>query len=154
MLSDKPDAKQMLATISEKLLLQGHQIELRLGGNSMYPFLRSGDLAVIEPVEMTSVKTGDIILFKQEDRYIAHRVLACKADHLICKGDAMPHKDPPVSTDELLGRIRAYRRAKRHVELKSPLRQGANSFLALCSPYTPPLYRLLAKLKRQLTRII
>jgi len=62
----------------------------------MFPLLRSGDILLCS--SSASCKVGDIILFKQDQELIAHRVLSL-SPHLQSKGDwslNLDKKSPPV----------------------------------------------------------
>jgi signal peptidase I len=90
-------------------------LRLEVTGLSMLPSVWPGDILVIERREMEGISAGDIILFAREDKLVAHRVLrkTMVADETcaITRGDGLLSADEPVSSVELLGRVRYVVRA-------------------------------------------
>ena len=61
-------------------------------GDSMWPFLRNGD--VITPIEVENLKIGDIVIFTTEDNMkVFHRVVLLDKNEIKCKGDNCLHFD-------------------------------------------------------------
>jgi hypothetical protein len=44
----------------------------------MYPVILDGETLIVEPIAPSAVKVGDIILYKSEEKLIAHRVISIK----------------------------------------------------------------------------
>jgi signal peptidase len=84
---------------------------LRFAANgwSMLPALWPGDTLVIEPIRGSQVRAGEIVLVGRKGRLCAHRVVGTAASagsrQWITQGDANPAPDPPVTENELLGRV-------------------------------------------------
>lgn len=61
-------------------------------GNSMWPFLRNGD--IITPIEVENLQIGDIVIFNTEDNMkVFHRVVLLGDNEVKCKGDNCLHFD-------------------------------------------------------------
>jgi hypothetical protein len=64
---------------------------------------------VIERVGGNDVFDGDIVLFSNGRRFVAHRVVAgtrrSGVSNVQTQGDAVPHLDSPVSSGSLLGKV-------------------------------------------------
>ncbi len=92
-------------------------------GGSMFPLLQEGDQVLVAH-GAANARRGDIILFRQAETTIAHRLLHIRksADAIlfIAKGDNVPHADPPVSASAVIGRVVAIRRANRLMSLETP----------------------------------
>ncbi len=91
----------------EVLRLSG-SLRLKVTGWSMLPTIWPGDTLVIERVGSDKICVGDIVLFNREHRIFAHRVTGKSpaGDRtMLTRGDAMPQSDPPVSNQDLLGRV-------------------------------------------------
>jgi len=79
---------------------------LVMGGDDMMPSISPSERLKIGWVEPSSIRLGDVIVFK---RYvpIAHRVVgrlhAFNGWHFLAKGDRCPFVDSPVSEEMLLG---------------------------------------------------
>lgn len=54
----------------------GRSVKFRVKGNSMMPLLRNGkDEVVVGPYDKEELKLFDVILFRQTDRYVLHRII-------------------------------------------------------------------------------
>jgi signal peptidase I len=96
--------------LSKKLLDHGALLRFQAHGRSMYPFIKNGDIIIIESRNGSSVSTGDIIFYRRPDgSTTAHRLVQIKSREdsmiLITKGDAMKYADPPVSDKQVMGRV-------------------------------------------------
>ncbi len=90
----------------------GYQLYIVLSG-SMSPVFEAGSVVAIKPVDPQSVRTGDIITFKDPgdpNTIVTHRVLEVNEDgkgrSFITKGDANDISDPkPVPVENIVGRV-------------------------------------------------
>jgi hypothetical protein len=64
--------------ICTDLLSEGKSVRFEAPGKSMYPVILDGETLIVEPVAPPAVKIGDIILYKSEEKLIAHRVISIK----------------------------------------------------------------------------
>lgn len=64
---------------------------------SMSPTLNKGDIVLVVPCDISNVKVGDIVVFKNGDKYIAHRAIAILEKNgeilVVTKGDANEYPD-------------------------------------------------------------
>lgn len=134
---------------------------LRALGGSMFPWIRHGDLLFVRKCQFDAVSSGDVILFEQNGRFFAHRVLRpMSAPHLrnlshensflVTKGDALDGEDPPVTSDCFLGRVIGIHRRRSHIDLESPARILLGRILARLSPQSALFYGPMRKAKRLL----
>ena len=65
-------------TICSDLLSEGKSVRFRAPGKSMYPVIQDGETLIVEPVAPSVVNAGDIILYKSEEKLIAHRVISIR----------------------------------------------------------------------------
>lgn len=107
-------------------------LRLRVTGSSMLPALRPNDVLLIRHCRIEQAGPGDIVLFIRRRRLFAHRVISRSAASLVTQGDGIAEPDPPVTADELLGKVtRVTRRGKivRHEpNLSLPARVAAALF--------------------------
>ena len=66
--------------ITAELLEGGHSIRFRAPGRSMLPTIKEGEAITVEPVELSAVRTGDIILYRNGNSVIAHRVVQIRQE--------------------------------------------------------------------------
>lgn len=75
----------------------------------MFPSVQPGDTLIVDRTPVEAVAEGDIVLFGRDSRFFAHRVVkkdnCAGTTEVLTRGDAMTVSDPPVSKNELLGRV-------------------------------------------------
>jgi hypothetical protein len=79
----------------------GQLLRLRSRGSSMIPALREGDVVTV--IAQKRCRIGDIILFRQGDSLVMHRVVAKSASRIITKGDALGRLDEPITSQDIWG---------------------------------------------------
>jgi signal peptidase I len=95
----------------ELQLLNSHRLpNVRFHGMSMVPFLQDGDRVLVEPVEWQDIEPGDIITYRNSDKYPSRRVVKKTANtlHLWC--DNWPSIRFSAKREEVLGRAVACER--------------------------------------------
>lgn len=116
--------KQQLSETVEALLHQGHAVELRAFGMSMFPLLRPGSLVKLIHLPMSDVRLGDVVAFRKDDYVVIHRVRKIEeVDHgfcFTCKGDSNLNPDAPVYQSNYLGKVMAIKRRNQWVKWKNP----------------------------------
>ena len=112
--------------LAEEVVRTFGDVRLRVIGTSMVPSILPGDLVSIHRAGLQDISPGEVVLFSRNGRLVIHRVVDRKvvatADRLgepclITRGDRLRHDDPPVSSNELLGRVISIERGNRKVEL-------------------------------------
>jgi signal peptidase len=95
--------------LAGEVLRSTGKLRLRVTGWSMLPAVWPGDTLVVESAASDAVAEGDIVLFGRDRRLFAHRVVTRSENtyesRLLTRGDSMLRPDPPVTDDELLGRV-------------------------------------------------
>jgi signal peptidase I len=76
----------------------------------MHPTIRHGDVITVEPVEPNILKGGDIILYRLQSDFIAHRIVKIEERDgcgltFIVRGDASVTCDAPVKPEQILGKV-------------------------------------------------
>lgn len=101
-----------------ELLAEGLDVEVRVTGESMWPFLRSGDLVALTPPG-GRVGLGDVVAILDDGpRLTVHRVVELRAGTVVTRGDARWDTDAAVAGNRVLGRVVGIRRGGR------PVRRG------------------------------
>lgn len=81
------------------------QQAIPLRGDSMYPFLKNGDEALVErDADICDIPVGAVVAFKT-DRLIVHRVIERHGCSLSTKGDTNAYLDPWVTEGNFIGLI-------------------------------------------------
>ena len=156
-MNKKPDNLQNLQNTTIDILENGMMLKIQLGGKSMWPFLRKGDIALVKKNKITDLKIGDIIAFRTSEKLIAHRLLKINNNEenytLLTKGDSLLSKDQPISQNDYIGKIVSYKRNKKTVNVETNNYEKINYIIAKISPYLPIIFiffRFFWKIKRLL----
>ena len=70
---------------------------------SMANTIEIGDVVVVELTN--EVNENDIIVYKDENSFITHRLIEKNGNRLIAKGDANNSQDRPISQEQILGKV-------------------------------------------------
>jgi len=79
-------------------------------GRSMEPLLQTGDIVIVHRVGVRDLDLNDIIVYEKYDgSLVIHRIVSIynKSKHIIIvtKGDNNVFPDPPISPDQVIGRV-------------------------------------------------
>ncbi len=96
--------------LSTDILGQGSCLRFRAMGNSMAPFIRNGDVVLVEPRKASELRVGDIVFYRRNGGlHVVHRVVGrSEADGslaLTTKGDNLRYLDATVFPEQVLGRV-------------------------------------------------
>jgi hypothetical protein len=118
---DVRDSQRFIEAL-EEVLSHGHPVRFRAEGWSMDPAIGNGATITIAPLDGTPIRTGDVVLYRQDRRAIAHRVVRVEPMRLVLRGDTAESCDAPISPDHVLGRVVAVRNRRRSRILGRALR--------------------------------
>jgi hypothetical protein len=70
----------------------------------MRPAIEPGESLAIQPA--ARVRVGDVVAFLAPDGSIqAHRLVRIEGNRLWTRGDASPHRDPPIDREQVVGLV-------------------------------------------------
>jgi signal peptidase I len=111
--------------LAGEVLASSGTLRLRVTGWSMLPTMWPGDTLVIESAKGAAISEGDIVLFRCERRFVAHRIVAKRgADEdstILTRGDATRRPDAPLSGRDLLGKVCFIIRKERRTQPRKAL---------------------------------
>lgn len=103
--------------LGKELADSGLSLRCQVRGRSMFPFVRDGDVIQVAPASIDQLSVGDIIFYRSGTRLLAHRVLGLvdtkEGKFAKARGDAFFQPDPPISSDDLIGRVEFVSRLSR-----------------------------------------
>ena len=70
---------------------------------SMEPTLSINDYIIVKNTD--NISEGDIITYKEENTFIAHRVIKINGDEMITQGDANNSTDKKISKSMIIGKV-------------------------------------------------
>ncbi len=134
-----------LLALSKDILKKGKSIRFQAKGWSMRPFIRDGDFITVSPVEDSSLKIGDVVLYLGGgNRIIVHRIInKYKKERratLLIKGDANFSSAERVDTQNVLGKVTKIERKGRTKRLDRRFHQITGFFIAGISPFSRWIY--------------
>jgi len=126
----------------EDILKSGSTLRIRVTGSSMSPFLSGGETLNIKKVDVSSLRIGDLIFFKNnEGSAILHRIVKKRPTYqnsyiFQTKGDALRGMDSPVSADDIIGKVCTVEKIyadgnKSHIDMESVKWKSISYMLAV-----------------------
>jgi signal peptidase I len=93
-------------------------------GESMFPFIKNGDLCEFELFDIDKLKKGDIILYwTKTGELIAHRYFYNKPrnnrPYYFCKGDTNLAFDEPIERSNIIARLTFIKRKERKINVNN-----------------------------------
>ncbi len=106
------------AEILSSVIERGVPFRFQASGMSMSPFVRSGDVLTISPVD-GSLKLGEVVAFRHPagGGFAVHRVIKMGSHGLLIQGDNCAEPDGWMAPDAILGRVTRIERAGREIRL-------------------------------------
>ena len=103
-----------------EVLQASGQAKLAATGTSMMWSIWPGDILEVHRSSVAEVSPGEVVLVARDGNFAAHRVVekvgGPEGTLLITRGDRLSQPDPPVSPEQLLGRVTAIQRGRRSIE--------------------------------------
>jgi hypothetical protein len=122
--------------LSQEMFDRGKAIRFRAHGRSMHPFIKDGDILIVEPMNGTLANTGDVIFYRLPfGPLVAHRLI--RVEHhentivLITKGDSLNYYDTPIPAKQVIGKVVCVDGQKRQLPMKGWLARPFG-FLIAC----------------------
>lgn len=110
--------------------LTGGSLELRILSSSMWPTIRPAERVRVTPVGTRQLRRGEVVLVQLGGRPTVHRIRRV-GDEITTQGDAARSPDPPLSKNDVLGRVVA---VERHGQWRRlPSDRGANALARLAT---------------------
>jgi len=104
----------------EALINEVQAVPLVISGNSMLPFLIHGrDTVYLSKVD-SSLKKGDIVLYKRDDgSYILHRIYKAEENLFQLIGDAQPVIEKGIRRNQIIAKVTQIKRKGKLIKEKN-----------------------------------
>lgn len=100
------DVHGVQCELAAEVLRRCGTLRLQVTGWSMLPAIWPGDTLFVETATTNGVREGDVVLFRRDRRFCAHRIVkTLDGSKFVTRGDANPRPDPVVHSEQLLGRV-------------------------------------------------
>jgi signal peptidase I len=142
-----------LLDLSKEILKKRKSIRFQAKGWSMRPFIQDGDFITVSPVEDSSLKPGDVVLYVSAgNQVIVHRIIKKYKRHgkmtLLIKGDASLGSPEKVDVQNVLGEVTVIERNGRKKRLDAKSCQIIGLFFVGISPFSQWIYPVGSVVKR------
>lgn len=71
----------------------------------MIPAIQDGEILQVKAVDSRDVRVGDIVLFRADESFKAHRVIRKSKDRFVIRGDAGAEADTAIRGEQIMGKI-------------------------------------------------
>ncbi|NOZ47608.1 MAG: signal peptidase I [Chlorobi bacterium] len=147
---NKPTSFSASMLLGEQFLNEGKILKITAGGFSMFPFIRRGDIVYIKKINNEYLKIGDVVVFKTNLKFIAHRLIKINFKNseavYTCKGDSMIKYDNPINKGQIVGKVFGISRNNRYINFESKKAVQRARFIRFISPITGYLFWLTRKM--------
>jgi hypothetical protein len=106
---------EILPELVKEVLGKGVECRFQVGGYSMSPFIKDGDMITISPV-LSLPRLGDVIAFihPKTEKLLIHRVVWKNRDAYLLKGESALEPDGLIKKENILGLVtKVERKGKR-----------------------------------------
>lgn len=144
-----PDNNSLKIDI-EQLLKDGHPIQIKPQGYSMYPlFVPGRDEAIIEPVQPEDLRRNDVALYRRDESILVlHRILKVTTDGFYLVGDNQSEIEGPLRPDQFRGRLTTVIRNGHTISVHNPIYRLLTSLWLFLRPVRPFFHKLCALFRR------
>ncbi len=128
-MSDKEMLAQDLKTVEmisrwRKKLSKGEHIKVKIVDKGMLPTINIGDIAEIIPIHTSSLKSNNIIFFRQNETFLVRRIIECMYSgngEFRVKGDNQSEPEPLVAASQIIGKVISIERDGQRIEIEKTL---------------------------------
>ena len=134
----------------EHLLASGTTIKIKPHGYSMYPlFVPGRDEACIERTDFSSLKRGDVILYRRDKSILVlHRIWKITGDFFYMVGDNQTEIEGPLRADQVRGKLTGFVRNGKFVDVKNPIYRFLSGLWLFLRPMRPCAWKLNACVRK------
>lgn len=128
----------------EQLLTDGKTIKIKPQGYSMYPlFVPGRDEACIERTDFSSLKRGDVILYRRDKSILVlHRIWKITGNSFYMVGDNQTEIEGPLRADQVRGKLIGFVRNGKFVDVKNPIYRFLSGLWLFLRPLRPCAWKL------------
>ena len=134
----------------EQMLANGTTIKIKPQGYSMYPlFVPGRDEACIERTDFSSLKRGDVILYRRDKSILVlHRIWKITNSSFYMVGDNQTEIEGPLRADQVRGKLTGFVRNGKFVDVKNPIYRFLSDLWLLLRPLRPCVWKFTACLRK------
>jgi hypothetical protein len=92
-------------SVVRDLLVEGSQVTVRVKGQSMLPFFRSGTTVTIRPIREDDFKKYSVVFAATGGNFVIHRIISVEESGVTLLGDGNVYGTETMTKDEVYGAI-------------------------------------------------
>ena len=149
-LNDQATSSAPFSIDIEQLLASGTTIKIKPQGYSMYPlFVPGRDEACIECTDFSSLKRGDVILYRRDKSILVlHRIWKITGNSFYMVGDNQTEIEGPLRADQVRGKLTGFVRNGKFVDVKNPIYRFLSGLWLFLRPMRPCAWKLNACVRK------
>ena len=143
-LNDQATSSAPFSIDIEQLLASGTTIKIKPQGYSMYPlFVPGRDEACIDRADFSSLKRGDVILYRRDKSILVlHRIWKITDNSFYMVGDNQTEIEGPLRADQVRGKLTGFVRNGKFVDVKNPIYRFLSGLWLFLRPLRPCAWKL------------
>jgi peptidase S24-like protein len=91
--------------LADEVIAKGLSFRFEARGESMFPTVRDGEILHVRPAGRSRLKAGDMVLFRTDGKFKAHRIIRKQGQFLVTRGDASLDADHLITTQQIVGTV-------------------------------------------------
>lgn len=147
-----PIDSKIFYQLAEEQLAEGKPVWMTFGGDSMLPTLRASDAILLQPLDDTPPRVGEVLLFHNNGQRVVHRLVSRKGDTYILQGDNNTGTERVHGADLLARLVKVRHRDRREVAAGSLRWRLASGWRLTVSALRRLAARLFGRRGRRLLR--
>ena len=133
---------------------QGKKVKIRVRGNSMLPFIRNNDEALLIPPTPEHIKKGTPVVAQTDELGIVlHRIYHMKGNRITLLGDGNVNQFEHTSPDRIIATVSHYYRGKHTLKLDSWYMYLIGRLWMAAHPWRRKVLTLAWRIKGVLTKV-
>ncbi|MCH5187054.1 MAG: S24/S26 family peptidase [Oscillospiraceae bacterium] len=133
----------------EHILDQGHDVQIKPQGYSMYPLIiPERDEAIVSSASDVQLKKGDVALYRREGSILVlHRICKIKEDGFYMVGDNQSEVEGPLKREQIKGVLTGFIRNGKYISVRHPVYLLLSRLWLLLRPVRPFIAKSVHALK-------
>ena len=133
---------------------QGKKVKIRVRGNSMLPFIRNNDEALLIPPTPEHIKKGTPVVAQTDELGIVlHRIYIIEGNRITLLGDGNVNQFEHTSPDRIIATVSHYYRGKHTLKLDSWYMYLIGRLWMAAHPWRRKVLTLAWRIKGVLTKV-
>ena len=133
---------------------QGKKVKIRVRGNSMLPFIRNNDEALLIPSTPEHIKKGTPVVAQTDELGIVlHRIYNIEGNRITLLGDGNVNQFEHTSPDRIIATVSHYYRGKHTIKINSWYMYLIGRLWMAAHPWRRKVLTLAWRIKGVLTKV-